>query len=777
MASTAVDVFFSYSHRDEALRDQLANHLKLLERQQIIASWHDRKILPGTEWSGDINASLNQADIILLLVSADFLASDYCWDVEIHKALARHEAGEATVIPVILRPVDWSSAPFAKLQALPKDAKPVVEWTPPDRAFMDIAAGIRRKAEELVAARQAQEAQALQQAARRQYRQRLKTYLADGEIGFVARENLRDLARSSGLIQTETEAIEAEETALREAYLANLDRYGQTFRRALEHETPLNDSTKTHLKDRQALLNLKDQDVQWIEASILAEWQAEQQRQKAQAAEERRRQEEEEAERIRQQQEVAEHQARERQAEQQRRQEWETAERRRQEEEEAERIRQQQEAAERRERERQKREAAEQLRREQAEAARMAAAERRKQARQRNAVEAARRAQRLKEMSEAAARGLTTLPSISRRQVLQIAGFGGGGLVVALVANSLSTRPVSHQTDASERPSTLATGSDEITFPAPPPVSGSSPDDLSPVAVQTVSVNERGGITEDNSDQVNAFREGLSKGVDLDMVQILAGDFDMGSPPEEPGRADVEGPQRKVTVSSFFMGRFPVTQAQYQAVMGDNPSEFKENGENRPVESVSWHGAVAFCEKLSELTGRNYRLPSEAEWEYACRAETTTPFYFGETITATVANYNGNFTYGSERKSVYRRETTEVGSFSPNAFGLYDMHGNVWEWCKDHWHKNYEDAPKDGTAWLSSDELFSRRIMRGGSWANDPRPCRSAYRSRYEPHLPQLPHRFSGVLFGPQGSLIGLSPFRPYSAFVLFSFPSLGDIC
>lgn len=131
--------------------------------------------------------------------------------------------------------------------------------------------------------------------------------------------------------------------------------------------------------------------------------------------------------------------------------------------------------------------------------------------------------------------------------------------------------------------------------------------------------------------------------------------------------------------------------------MGNNPSRFK--GEKRPVERVSWKDAVEFCQKLSALTGETYRLPSEAEWEYACRAGTTTPFYFGKTITSDLVNYDGNYPYGSGPKGTYRKETTEVGQFPPNAFGLYDMHGNVQEWCADTYHDSYQGAPTDGSVW------------------------------------------------------------------------------
>ncbi|MFN9401072.1 MAG: formylglycine-generating enzyme family protein, partial [Dolichospermum sp.] len=144
--------------------------------------------------------------------------------------------------------------------------------------------------------------------------------------------------------------------------------------------------------------------------------------------------------------------------------------------------------------------------------------------------------------------------------------------------------------------------------------------------------------------------------------------FIMGSPENEAERNSDEGPQHQVTVPSFFMGKYELTQAQYQAIMGSNPSRFP--GNNRPVERVSWNNAVTFCEKLSQKTQKNYRLPSEAEWEYACRAGTTTPFYFGESITSELVNYNGNYTYGSAPKGQYRQQTTDVGSFPPNAFGL-----------------------------------------------------------------------------------------------------------
>ncbi len=226
----------------------------------------------------------------------------------------------------------------------------------------------------------------------------------------------------------------------------------------------------------------------------------------------------------------------------------------------------------------------------------------------------------------------------------------------------------------------------------------------------------------------------------LEMVAIPGGTFTMGSPGDEPGRYDREGPQHEVTVSPFFMGRYPVTQAQWRFVaaldrierrLGPAPARFK--GADLSVERVSWRDAIEFCARLSRYTGRDYHLPTEAEWEYACRANTETAFHFGETITPELANYIGTEPLAGGPTGEYRKETTTVGYFGvANAFGLSDMHGNVFEWCQDHWHSNYEGSPNDGSAWLTSNKEASR-VQRGGSWSDGPVTCRSAYRSYDNP--------------------------------------------
>jgi formylglycine-generating enzyme required for sulfatase activity len=254
------------------------------------------------------------------------------------------------------------------------------------------------------------------------------------------------------------------------------------------------------------------------------------------------------------------------------------------------------------------------------------------------------------------------------------------------------------------------------------------------------------------------FEEVLAAAVSLRMMQIPAGEFLMGSPEGESDRRNSESPQHQVRVEPFFMGKYPVTQAQYQAVMGSNPSHFK--GDNCPVEQVSWHDATEFCSRLSRQTEKLYRLPTEAEWEYACRAGTTTPFHFGETITTDLANYRGtdnpeynwSGSYGDGPKGEYREATTPVDHFGiANGFGLSDMHGNVWEWCQDHWHESYMGAPSDGSAWNDSEASEDDpRVLRGGSWYYVPGNCRSAARTNDDAGGRNLNNGFRVVCVAPR---------------------------
>ena len=302
----------------------------------------------------------------------------------------------------------------------------------------------------------------------------------------------------------------------------------------------------------------------------------------------------------------------------------------------------------------------------------------------------------------------------------------------------------------------------------PVPPQEDSENSLSTLELETVYVDSRGQITTKKDVSVSYYEQPIPNNEDpICMVSIPQGEFWMGSPENEKGRYPDESPQHLVKVPAFFMSQTPITQAQWKAV-SVLPQEGKElklapsilKGDDLPVENVRWQDAIEFCARLSRLTGRNYRLPSEAEWEYACRAipnqvakksnekPVYPPFHFGETLTSNLANYDGTAIYQQEVKGGYRQKTTPVRSFLPNAFGLYDMHGNIREWCLDPWHGNYQGAPGDGRVWdeknndnryhdiLSNINVLIKdsrtHVLRGGAWFYDPRYCRSACRLAYD---------------------------------------------
>ena len=222
-----------------------------------------------------------------------------------------------------------------------------------------------------------------------------------------------------------------------------------------------------------------------------------------------------------------------------------------------------------------------------------------------------------------------------------------------------------------------------------------------------------------------------------EMVEIPAGDFLMGSPGDEKRRYRVEGPQHRVAIPApFALGKYAVTFDEFdhffrEAGPGYCPSGNKWGRGNRPVINVSWNDAVVYCRWLSKETGHDYRLPTEAEWEYACRAGTTTPFHFGKTISSQQANYGGDFSYGRDGHiSECREKTVEVGQFPANALGLYDMHGNVWEWCADCFEKDAYNKHADVYPNMVGDmESSGEHALRGGSWSNRPGNVRSASRT------------------------------------------------
>lgn len=298
---------------------------------------------------------------------------------------------------------------------------------------------------------------------------------------------------------------------------------------------------------------------------------------------------------------------------------------------------------------------------------------------------------------------------------------------------------------------------------------GQSHPSLRSISFEPATVDQKGGRLPSEKAAASLFTEALPANAGLDMVAIPGGTFLMGSPVYQLERRANEGPRHQVTMHPFFIGASPVTQAQWAAVATTRtgktsgalrpfPSFFK--GDRLPVESVTWNEADEFCRRLSEIAGRKYRLPSEAEWEYACRAGTTSAFNVGPTITTDLANYCGTggavcgdnngksiasdvydgvtYTSGAYAQGptgTFRGTTTPAGTFPPNRFGLYDMHGNVWEYCLDRASDSYDGAPTDGSPNLSGPP-DGDRVLRGGSWSHNPAICRSAYRDFLAPNNP-----------------------------------------
>lgn len=284
---------------------------------------------------------------------------------------------------------------------------------------------------------------------------------------------------------------------------------------------------------------------------------------------------------------------------------------------------------------------------------------------------------------------------------------------------------------------------------------------LRSVSLDLITVDERGVRSQPQKFEVRVFTEALGYGGAFDMVSIPPGSFTMGSPPDEEDRQPNEDPQHRVTLASFFMSAAPVAQAQWAAVVLAHPDAIERllppapaffRGVDLPVESVTWNQAREFCLRLAAITGRAYRLPSEAEWEYACRAGTKDAFCYGPTITPELANYCGtggavcgniegksiasdtyagvryrSGSYGQGPAGVFRGTTTRSGMFPPNRFGLFDMHGNVWEWCLDVASESYADVPLDGSPNYDGPS-DGERVLRGGSWSHNPAICRAAYR-------------------------------------------------
>ncbi|MBN8564364.1 MAG: SUMF1/EgtB/PvdO family nonheme iron enzyme [Leptolyngbya sp. UWPOB_LEPTO1] len=550
----AVNVFVSYSHEDEPLRAELGKHLSSLRRSRAIAEWHDRKIDAGAEWAKEIDRNLKSADVILLLISPAFIHSDYCSSVELTQAMEQHEAGTACVIPIILRACDWENEPFAKLQAYPKNAKPVTSSENRDEAFLDIVRGVRGAVQRIA--------------------ERLSESSTSEEVG----------RETDAIVQEIVESGQGEDQ-YREEVLFVLSQDGGEI--SSESRIVLEISRKS--------FQLSEERAKALEAEVIRPFQ---------------------------------------------------------------------------------------------------------------------------EFREAAIALIKPQGSVTPR-------------IQSLLDRAQQRLNLSDADAAAIIENVLASISEPVIVVPPKP-------SLPTFSFEVITVNDRGQEIDRHQSQASYRREQLAKGVFLDMVAIPGGTFWMGAAEGELKAENSEKPRHQVTIEPFFMGKYAVTQAQWKVIaqlpkinrdLNPDPSQFK--GNNRPVGRILWDDAIEFCDRLTRKTGELYRLPSEAEWEYACRAGTTTLFHFGETITPDLVNYNGSSTYAKAAKGKYRKTTIEVGSFPPNAFGLYDMHGNVREWCADPWHDSYTNAPADGRVWeVESDRENNLRVLRGGSWVNNPWICRSA--SRYD---------------------------------------------
>jgi formylglycine-generating enzyme required for sulfatase activity len=636
------------------------------------------------EWANQIDANLNEADIILLLVSPDFVNSDYCFSTELEQAIRRHEAEKAIFVPVVLEPCDWSWLPFGKFQAFPKNAKAITTWTNQNEAFLDVATGIRKVAQELFEKRQQQAEQ--KKANRAQYQQKVEEFLQDGKgkISWIEQDTLDELAEELGLTIEEAKAIQSQAREPYERYEANLEKYKQTLIRSIQRgDYPFNQETERALERRQRDLGLKPEDVAQISKPILDQAELDEQAKKQRLAEAARLQE---------------------------------LERQRQ--------RQQQEYATKLERYRQE---------------------------FFKAVEAE------YPLHPAALENLKTF-----RHQLELKDED----VEAIAAPILAAKQTEYeQQQAIARQQAEQAAQRNQPNSSPNPTQSVAPKPAETISSQTFEfttakltiAQKQGWLGSKNTVEINRgkghaeyFVENLGNSVTLEMVKIPAGEFMMGAATGEESSGDDERPQHRVKVPEFWMGKFAVTQEQWNQVaklpkvkLNLNPDPSRFEGDKHPVECVSWDETVELCTRLSRRTGKTYRLPTEAEWEYACRAGTATPFYFGETITPDLVNFDGSYTYGNAPKGEYRGQTTDVGNFPANAFGLCDMNGNVWEWCADQWCGSYANKPdlikqNGAIAWTQettgvspkSDET-EYRLLRGGSWLNYPRNCRSAYRYGY----------------------------------------------
>ena len=866
MSPNLLSVFFSYSHKDEELRDELAIHLKMMERQGLIGSWHDRLISAGTEWANEIDDNLNIADVILLLISANFLASDYCYDIELQRAMERHEAGEARVIPIVLKPCDWGDAPFGKLQALPKNAKPVTQWSDRDEAFLNISQGLRRAVTEFAQQKMQPKAETISNQKTKSSPVTHDKYETCPYVGlnafdqntakyFCGRDSqialLLSKIEASRFVPVIGASGSGKSSLVKAGLIPALEKQGWCILPPIKPWTdPLAILKKALVEQfyklpreiQKAYAKLESEGLNAIlpegsQRVLLVVDQFEELFTVCANEEERKKfirllaegsdregrltiattMRADFVEQALQYPDLAKLIQRDRAfwlvpleplelreaiAEPAKMQGYDLAEGL------LEVICQDVEAEknslpllefaltelwEKRDKQnhrltltaytemgklrgaldRHAKRLYEELRSDlERDWVRrlflqlVRTGQDVRDTRQRQAKQFLLGMARSEEEREAIANLLEIFVGADGR--LLVAGeedcvdlahealMDGWEMFKEWRSQDRDLRRLGDRVKDAFQEFNNAKEEDKDKFLLSEGV-------IAQIEEKGTAINDYPLPEEFVRRSLYKYKPWLDHTNLPEMVDIPSGKFWMGSP-EGKGR-DNEKPYHQVAVQAFRMGKYPVTQAQWRTVamspkvaidLSLNPAYHR--GNNKPVEQISWYEAQEFCARLSQLTGENYRLPSEAEWEYACRAgaETYTEYCFGNDPNeldeyAWYGNNSGDRVIdavqiwkemnqdASQYTQILRKNnngTQSVGLRQSNAWKLHDMYGNVWEWCGDDWHDRYEKESINSQIWAKDTKNHeegggTEKLLRGGSWLNPAMECRSAYRRKY----------------------------------------------